>query len=819
MFKKLAIFFGVLFALLIAAIIIIPLVVDVDKYRPQIVSVANEHINGKLEIGKLTLSLWGKILVKVDGVKLTDASQHQVISVQDAMIHIPFSSFLTGSPALNFRMQTPEILVIKNRAGKMNLLSLVKTSSPASAPTAAASAPQAQTAKGEPATKPAQPQTQQASAPQQTATKTSSSQSMQLPAMATHARLGLELLNAHLTYLDESTSLKSETKNLNFIVRDLSLSRPMELEISADLDTVMAKVFSVKGPAKITGELKPHFSGTEFEQVQGQLTVNLDDLVIAVPGVFLKNKGIPAHAELALTASPKEAQIDKFHIKFHNADIDAKATITNLPSQSIKAEISSNDIALKEWSELIPMAKSFELGGTLKLKAMANGPSDKLGYSADIDLTQLTAKAPMLKGKPIINAGIHIITDQVKDLNLTFKAPGNDLRITGKVVSFAAPQATLNIESTGMDLDQLIDFPAAPAAKKASADFWISSAVAAQSTAAAADYDKMLDPLRTNPALRLMAANMNVQMKSIKAKGSTIQNINSKFTFKNLVANLEKLSMGIYGGTFSLKAAADFKPAKPTYTLDTQVSQLDLKEAVASSMQSLKNTVYGKLSMSAKGSGAGLNPDEAKAHLNLKGNMKILDAIFTSIDVGKMVSEALSSGVAKVGDKIPGMKGKQIGKLPSRETKYESMTSDFTISGGQFNAPNFFAKAAKGSGVDLKGTTRFGLIDQKIDAHWLVIDSQNLTKARDLSVNISGTEVPHILAKGNDPVSFPVTVRGSASAPDYSYSEVPEYFTKIAMANVADASKGRVKQELQKRLAPQGAGSNLLQGLGKKLFK
>jgi uncharacterized protein involved in outer membrane biogenesis len=801
MFKKLAVFIGVLFALLIIAIVTIPMIVDVDKYRPQIVSVANEHLNGKLEIGKLTLSLWGKILVRVDGVKLFDASQKPVVSVQDAYIHIPFSSFLVGSPELNFKMETPEILVTKNRAGKMNVLSLVKTAPVAQVPAAAPSAPAVKGKAAAPA-----PQVQQAAAPAPQAKAPSASHAtMQLPAIATRARMGLELRNAHLTYIDEATALKSETKDLNVIVRDLSLSHPMELEITAQLDTVMAKVFSVKGPMKITGELKPHFSGSDFEQVQGQLAINLDDLVIAVPGVFLKNKGIPAHAEVSLTASPKEAQLEKFHIVFHNADIQASATIVNGTPQTIKGEINSNEIALKEWNELIPMAKSFELGGTLKLKASANGPADKLGYSADVDLVNLTAKAPMLKAKPEINAGLHIVTDQVKDLNLTFKAPGNDLRVTGKVVSFTAPQATLNIESTGMDLDKLIEFPAAPAGGKSAMSFAIPSAEAAQAVAAAADYDKMLDPMRTNTALRSMVANINAQIKFIKAKGTSIENLSTKFTFKNLVANLEKLSMRIYGGSISMKASSDMKPAHPTYSLDAQVSQLDLKEAVASSMQSFKNTVYGKLSMNAKGTGSSFNPDEAKARLNLKGNLKITDAMFTSIDIGKMVGDAVNSGLSKVGDKIPGLKGKSLGKLPNREAKYDSMTSDFTIANGQFNMPNFYAKAAKGSSVDLKGDTRFGLIDQKINAQWMVIDSQDLTKAKEFSVNLGGQNIPHILCKGNDPLTFPVTVKGTASAPDYSYSEVPEYFAKIAMGN----STGAVKSQVMKA-APQ---------LLKKLFK
>src|SRR3954469_21448096 len=98
--KKILIAIGALFALFIAAAIAVPLFVDVDKYRPQIVSKANEYLNGKLEIGKLSLSLWGQIKVKIDGLSLTDPKGTKVFGVQDAYFHIPFTSILGGAPEI-----------------------------------------------------------------------------------------------------------------------------------------------------------------------------------------------------------------------------------------------------------------------------------------------------------------------------------------------------------------------------------------------------------------------------------------------------------------------------------------------------------------------------------------------------------------------------------------------------------------------------------------------------------------------------------------------------------------------------------------------
>ena len=46
--KKILIGLAVLFSLLVVAVAVLPFMIDVDKYRPEIVAKANEKINGKI---------------------------------------------------------------------------------------------------------------------------------------------------------------------------------------------------------------------------------------------------------------------------------------------------------------------------------------------------------------------------------------------------------------------------------------------------------------------------------------------------------------------------------------------------------------------------------------------------------------------------------------------------------------------------------------------------------------------------------------------------------------------------------------------------
>ena len=107
--KKILIGLGVGLGLFVATAIIVPLVVDVDSYRPEIEKQVNQKINGSFKLGKLSLSLWGQIRVDVESMDLKDAQDKRLLEVKDVYFHFPFLSVLTGSPRMNFVMKEPMV--------------------------------------------------------------------------------------------------------------------------------------------------------------------------------------------------------------------------------------------------------------------------------------------------------------------------------------------------------------------------------------------------------------------------------------------------------------------------------------------------------------------------------------------------------------------------------------------------------------------------------------------------------------------------------------------------------------------------------------
>lgn len=793
--KKVLIALGILIGLVLAAAIVVPLVVDVDKYRPRIVELANERLNGKLELGKLSLSLWGQVRVEVGGLALSDPSGRKVVAVKDAFFHLPFASIFSGSPSIVFQMHKPEVNLIKNKAGKLNAMSLLKPSE----------------AEPEAAAKPAP----------------KGGGAIALPAIATQARFTVELRDALVNYKDEATGLDTHVRNFNLVLRDISLSRTTDIEMWADLDTTLGKDFKLKGPARLTGKAKPEVSGGKFERVALTAKADLDGVEIQVPGMFEKKAGIDANAALSVSASPKEARIESMDVRFFNAQVKGQGAITNLGAETsavVQFAMKSNDIELKPWVQLVPMLKEYDLGGKASFNGEAKGPADKLAYGGELRIAALTAKAPKLKAQPQFDGLVRIATDQVEDISLAMKAPGNDLKIQGKVVSFTAPKATFEIVSTGMDLDQLVEFPkkaaeAAPAAGASPA----AGGGAAKTTATggpAADFDAMLAPLRENKMMEAMTAQIGMKLKFIKAYNVNMTDIGGTLTLKELVAKLDKFSMKLWNGSIQAGASMNLRPKVPTYSFNSQVANLQLQEAVASQFHLLRNTLLGKASFEMSGEGASFNPDPAIGNLKGKGKLKVTDATFATIDIGKMATEAINGAIGRIGEKLPPLKDKKITGLPGGQSRYELVSTDFTISGGRFEAPNFVGKAVPNQGLDLKGSVSVGMKDYSLKTAFEIVDTYNLLKARDISVETAGVRVEHVLAEGNGPVRFPVNVGCTLLAPCYSYTEVPEFLGKIALNNAAQAATGKAKSELKKKaesLIPKSAPAPVQDAI-KKLF-
>jgi len=559
-FRKILIFFGGLFGLFFIFLVSVPLWFDVDQYRPQIISAAKPFINGTLTMGKLSLSLWGKIKVKVDGLELHDSLSEKVLSAKSIYAEIPISSLFGSEPHLTLVMDRPEVSAVKDKAGNINLLKLVREGSKTDRE------------------------------PNHTAPKGAEAHS--LPGFLARTQCTIQLRKAQIFYRDQSTHQQTDIKDIDVEMVKVSLQNPFDIKVNAKINANLGESVNVTGPLALVAKI-------DIKNQKGQFTFD-------IPGMRLEGK----------------ARID-----------------------------SIND-------------------------------------------------------------------------------PAGDLDLSSKLIDFGQ---------------------------------WASK------------------------------GNSPIKLTDLAAE----------IKFKSNVYNLRTLTFKVLGGEGKASGTVNLVKALPSYDFTVALKSVDLNQAASSQSELFKNTIKGIADFQMAGRGEGFDPLVAKKRLAGSGALWVKDAKFSSLNVGQMLEKGLGESWVKLAEKIPVLQGKPLAKMGPIESEYEVIKSGFVIQQGVFDAPNFEALAKGKKGVDLKGSTQLNLETCAINARWRVIDTYNLTKARDLSVEQGGVKVEHILAEGNGPVSFPVQLEGTCGAPKVNYEAMTSSLIKVALQNVGQGVVQKAKQEITKKIGEE----------------
>ncbi|MFM8314242.1 MAG: AsmA family protein [Deltaproteobacteria bacterium] len=662
--KKIALVMGALGVVFFLFLASVPFWFDMDRYRPQIISQVQPYLRGSLKLGKLSLSVWGKFKVGVDGFELIDVNGKEVASAKSISGEVPIASVFGGAPKLSIQIHQPSISVVKDKNGKMNVLELIRTSS--TDPTQKVGETPA-TAKGE-----------------------SAGQGGFVLNVLNRAQVALNIDRAHLNYSDLTTGQQTSVQSLSLETKKISLSEPSQIKLSADLDVKMGEAGAIEGPFELLAMVhpKPSLEG----KWQGSLTAKSD--------------------------------LSQIEIRSTNAKFKPKG---------------ARGIFMTEWTQ-----ERDDLRGSVKVEIPG------------LDFEGKTK----LQFNPSIQGEISLISNEI-DLDKLF---GLDPVNSGKnEAKSGAPQAT-------------------------------------QASGKTESLDKSVSTLRQNPWLTQSRITLTSELKSLKTRGVVVSGIKATGLWAQGAMRLSSFKMNLLGGTGTASGQLNLMSSKPTYSMDMELKDLQLGQAVASQSPLLKNTIQGRGYFKLNGAGMSLDPEPAKQNFSCTGNLRIADAKFMTLDLGQIVTQALGQSMVKLIDQVPGLKGKSITQAGPVKSEYEVMTGDFSIKNGVMEAPNFVAKAVEGKGLDLKGSTRLTLSTCEFTADWVVKDTYNLTRARDLSLEQGGVKIDHILAQGNEPVMFPILVGGTCTQPKVNYEAISASLIKVAVGNVTQGLARKATQEVTKKI-------------------
>lgn len=324
---------GAVLVLGIVGIISLPFVVDLNKYRPQIKEEIEKKIDGEFDVESIRFRGLG-IQLKNLSIRSKGAFENKnLLEVGEARVKISLGSLLTGHPKATLRLRQPNITLVKNASGGLNVTELPKKAPPEK-----------------------QKEEQEAKQPKKKS---------KMPGLLLGAKLSLQIEQASLKYIDEKKRSTNSVENLHATLNNIAFNSPIDFSVKAFLHSSEGKKqlfqgeISLQGRAKVEverskkisaieldtqfafGELKATLAGkvTDIESLQTDLKIKTPVLSLAkIKGSFGTLSQYPLAGTMLIEGSIKGPlkKYDQCHVR-GNVDIHLESGSTDL---KFKSEIS-----------------------------------------------------------------------------------------------------------------------------------------------------------------------------------------------------------------------------------------------------------------------------------------------------------------------------------------------------------------------------------------------------------------------------------------------------------------------------------------------
>jgi uncharacterized protein involved in outer membrane biogenesis len=259
-----------------------------------------------------------------------------------------------------------------------------------------------------------------------------------------------------------------------------------------------------------------------------------------------------------------------------------------------------------------------------------------------------------------------------------------------QINNFEAPTLQFALNADHLDLSKLEQMiNTAESAAPAKPDTAPASRIPDGSSPAANTLPGKSKPASANqdPLGRLTVRDSSVAVDAVSYDALRLTNVSSKIQMKNRVLLLQDLRFNMNQGTHVGTASFDLNGAKPHYTFNSKLRDVDANEFLTQN-SSLKNLFYGRLSSDIDLQGSGSGFDEISKQL--KGGGKV------TVAKGKITSFNLSEQVALLG-RLTGLSVGQGG------TEFEDLVSELSIADGRVNT-NAMHFRASGMAMKVRGS-------------------------------------------------------------------------------------------------------------------
>lgn len=761
--KKLIVALVVFFIVVIAGLVSFPLFYDIDKkVRPEIEKVAKESLNGKLEVGKLSLSLLGGVYVDIEGIKLS-TDKEVIVSTDRAQLSIPFIEILKGGFSGALELTGPSINISKNKQGEFNFANLIK---------------------------------QQAKADEKESSNSATEESKG-PKLGILDRVDIDLIikSAKVSYRDQQSGFNTNVEDFNLSLENLGFSKDIDLKIETDLDLKPNADVSLQGNIKVLGKSYIEWGDTSFNDISLDLEVDLTGLDTQVAGLLSKSKSVPLKLELQSKLYQNNLQLEALNLVVNDFKITTSGSVKSLEPLKYDFAVTSNSLELANWKKILRPVGQFGVSGALDLNLNIKGDSENLDYSGGINIKNGRASVPGIKSPfETILAEVKLSKDQLKIENIQFNVGTSSLSMNGELKGFGAPRINLGVYSRSINSADFIS-PMTEAEKKKK----IEEAKAEQPALTDEQIQQLvmgpIEQLKQVPILRETVLDANIKVDRLVHERIKASNLVTDIHYADLKLNLRRMSLDLFGGKAAIVSNINIKPKKPNYELKARVAGLDVVDATDAFVPDLKGSLTGLLEADFQLSGTGASEADIREYLSGKGGFNLKDGTWSGLQAMKIVGEKLSS--------INGAKDKASQVKIGNE--FSEFKGDFVIAKSVFSLTSFNMdlKEAR-TAVIGRGTVNFDM-----QANMLA------------SIIAPLNNPPPKIRYKDGRAELPIEITGPVSTPKIDWQKmlkkVTGAYAEQAGKKVIEKEKKKVEKKLEqeaKKLLKSDDAKKLLKGLG-----
>jgi AsmA protein len=639
--KLIKILFGLLvtaFVLIIAAVVILPMIITPNDYKPQIIEAVKQQTGRDLVIeGDIGLSIFPKVGLNLGRTSLSNATgfgDQSFASMEAVNIKVALMPLIDKKVEMDeVVLQGLSLNLQRNKQGKSNWDDLA----------------------GKAEEKPrvdADAQTKPGSA-------------AELESLVIG---GVRIEDANILWQDDQKGQRYEIKAFNLVSGPLSAGDPVDIELNTNFYSAAPKA---EGQLKLTGVIQADADGSQY-------TITNLDISLDVKGEPLQG----GQAALTIATSQLLANLKGQTLALSDLNLSLNAQGENLPGGKAELAVAASQFSanLKDQTLVLTDLDVNTLG--INIKGGVNGEAimaDKPQFGGKITIAEFNARNVIQAlGQPALDmADANALTRVSASFDLAatnssarlnnLKANLDDTSLTGAlaVTDFASQAVTFDLNIDEIDLDRYLPVQKEQQAQQASAK--------APTPASGKSAEAELFPVET---LRKLNANGTARIGLLKKTNLKVTDIVVKLKAKGGKVNV-KPTASLYQGKYDADVTIDASKKTPALNVGTNLNGVQI-EPLLKDLQGeakLAGTTNAKVNITAVGN----TQSAVKKTLNGNASFSFKDGALVGVNIAKIIRD----GMAKFNGKSAPTTNEP------EKTDFSSLSGTAKITNGVVNNQDF----------------------------------------------------------------------------------------------------------------------------------